>query len=51
MHSLVFEQDATDRENMLIEAETLLSVYLPGVDVATEKALRRQLDALKGGGR
>ena len=52
IHSLAYEDDASARENMLIESTSRLAVYLDGVDAAAEAAMRAQLDALtKGGGR
>jgi hypothetical protein len=51
IHALAYEPDATARENMLVEAELRLAVYLPGVDEATDTAKRVELDALRGGAR
>ena len=51
IHSLAYEPDATARENMLIDAEAKLASYVPGYDAAINTAMRRQLDALKGGAR
>ncbi len=50
MHALAYEADATNRENMLIDAELKLVAYLPGVDAATEAAKRARLDLLTKGG-
>jgi hypothetical protein len=49
--SFAYEPDATDREIMLNEATLRLAAYLPGVDEATEAAMRGRFDALKGGAR
>jgi hypothetical protein len=51
MHALTYEPDMTTRENMHSAAQVRLAVYVEGHGEAEEKAMRRQLDALKGGAR